>query len=152
MYRGFLIAVVAGVLLLNGSVGIAAASTPSSSPQLCYADVDALRNLAQHAPMLTPTLRATIARLTARYEHDRAGCSLSIRIPTGGGGYDSVAVMTTVSNPPGPAPIPAVAIPTSTGDGHTLMYAIGAAAVVVFVAAGFFYRRSLARRGSSTSQ
>jgi hypothetical protein len=152
MYRGFLIAVVAGVLLPNGSAGIAAANTQSSSPQLCSEDVNALRNLAEQAPMLTPTLRATIARLIARYQHGQAGCSLSIRVPTGGGGYDSVAVMTTVSNPPGPAPTPAIATPTSTGDGHTLMYAIGAAAVVLFVAAAVFYRRGLARRRSTTTQ
>jgi hypothetical protein len=86
MCRGLLIGVIAGGLLLVGGAEIAVAVSPSPSAQLCAADTQALTNFAEQGPTLTPTLRATVARLIVRYERHRGHCGFSVRIPTGGAG------------------------------------------------------------------
>jgi hypothetical protein len=152
MYRSVLIGVLAGGVLLNGGAGIAAASSSSPTAQLCAEDVQALANFAEHGPTLTPTLRATVAHLIVRYEHRRAHCGLSVRVPTGGGGYGSVSLLTTVANSDVARPTPAFAAATSTGAGHTLTYIIGSVVLVLLVLAGVYRRRSRSRRLSSTAQ
>jgi hypothetical protein len=152
MYRGYLIGVLASGLLLNGGAGIAAARSLSPSAQLCAADAQALTSFAEQGPTLTPALRATVARLIVRYEHRRGHCGLSVHVPTGGGGYDSVSVMTVATNSHVALPSPAAAAATSTGGGHTLEYIIGSVAVVLLVVAGVYYRRRGPRRRSSTAQ
>ena len=125
LYRGYLIAVLASGLLLNGGAGIAAARSLSPSAQLCAADAQALTSFAEQGPTLTPALRATVARLIVRYEHRRGHCGLSVHVPTGGGGYDSVSVMTVATNSHVALPSPAAAAATSTGGRHTLMLPSG---------------------------
>jgi hypothetical protein len=152
MDRRLLIGVLAGALLLSGGVGLAAASGSSGSAQFCAADAQALANFAEHGPTLTPTIRATVARLIARYEQRRARCGLSIHVPTGGGGYESVGLMTVEPNAHVTLPTPAVAAATSTGGRHTFEYVIGPVAAVLLVAAGLYYRRRSQRRRVSAAQ
>jgi hypothetical protein len=153
MDRRVLIGVLAGAMLLNGGVGLAGASG-SESAQFCAADAQALANFAEQGPTLTPTIRATVTRLIVRYEQRRAQCGLSIHVPTGNGGYDSVGLMTV--QPGGhsilPLPAPNVAAASSTGGGHTFVYVIGPVAAVVLVAAGLYYRRRSQRRPVSAAQ
>ena len=159
MKRGLLIGVLASGLLLSGGAEIAAAGSASPSAQLCAEDAQALANFAEHGPPLTPTLRATVAHLIVRYEHRRAHCGLSVRVPTGGGGYGSVSLLTTVPHsdlaPPTPSdlapPTPTVAPATSSAGGHTPLYVVGSVVLVLLVVAGVSYRRGRLRRRSSTA-
>ena len=153
MYRGFLIGVLAGGFLLNGGTGIAAASTPSPAlVQLCAEDAQALRSFAEQAPGLTPTLRTTVARLIVRYKHLRARCGRSVRIPTGGGGYASVSLLTAVPTAHIAPRTPAVVAARSPGGGHALVYFIASVASVVLVLALVYVRRGRPRRRSSTAR